>query len=274
MTAATALTKRVIPCLDMKDGRVVKGIGFKQLKDAGDPVELARRYDQQGADEVVLLDISASKERRSTLLDVVRRTSEVLFIPFTVGGGISSLKDIREVLANGADKVTINTAAVKEPMLLREASEAFGSQCIVSSIDVKRVYVGGDEPQGKVVVDTLEGRCWWDVYIYGGTKSVGIDAVQWAEMAATLGAGEIVASSLDFDGMQKGYDNIFLRTISDRVDVPLVASSGAGNPKHMYEALTIGKADAVLAASIFHYGTYSVEEVKRYLAGHGIHVRL
>ncbi len=268
------LTKRIIPCMDMKAGRVVKGISFKEIRDAGDPVELASRYDEEGADEVVLLDISASQEGRRALVDVVRRTADVLFIPFTVGGGIKGIEDIRELLVNGADKVTINTAAVLEPFLLRQASEAFGSQCIVISIDVKRIYVGDKEVQGKVVVDTPEGRCWWDVYIYGGNTPVGIDAIQWAEMAAALGAGEIVASSLDFDGRKLGYDNAFLRTVSERVNLPLIASSGAGNPQHMVDAIKLGKADAVLAASIFHYGTYTIREVKRYLHDSGIPVRL
>jgi len=260
--------------MDMKAGRVVKGISFKEIRDAGDPVELARRYDEEGADEVVLLDISASQEGRRALLDVVRRTADVLFIPFTVGGGIKGIEDVRDLLVNGADKVTINTTAVLEPFLLRQASEAFGSQCIVISIDVKRVYIGNKETQGKVVVDTPEGRCWWDVCIYGGTTPVGIDAIQWAEMAAALGAGEIVASSLDFDGRKLGYDNAFLSTVSERVNLPLIASSGAGNPQHMVDAIKIGKADAVLAASIFHYGTYTIREVKKYLQDNGVPVRM
>ncbi len=268
------LTKRVIPCLDMKEGRVVKGIGFRRLRDAGDPVRLARHYDDEGADEIVLLDISASSEKRKTLIDIVRRTAEVLFIPLTVGGGIGGTGDIREILANGADKVAINTAAVMEPMLIRQASESFGRQCIVVSIDVKRVYVKGEDPQGRVVLETPEGRCWWDVFIYGGSRRVKIDAIQWAQMAVELGAGEIVASSLDFDGTKRGYDNILLSALSERVNVPVVASSGAGSPEHMLEGLTLGRADAVLAASIFHYGTYSVREVKEYLAQHGVPVRL
>lgn len=269
------LTKRVIPCLDMKGGRVVKGVGFKDLQDAGDPSELASYYDKEGADEIVLLDVAASYENRHTLIDVIRRTSEKVFIPFMVGGGIQSVQDIREVLLNGADKVAINTAAVKEPELVHEASEMFGSQCIVSSIDVKRVYVGDEEEApGKVVLDTRKGKCWWDVYIYGGRKSVGIDAVQWAEMVTALGAGEIVASSLDFDGTKQGYDLEFLRAISERVSVPLIASSGAGSPKHMLDALVMGKADAVLAASIFHYGIYTIKKVKEYLVKNGIPIRL
>jgi len=268
------LTKRVIPCLDVKEGRVVKGIGFKKLRDAGDPVELARHYDDEGADEIVLLDISASAERRRMLVDVVRKAADALFIPFTVGGGIRSLEDIREVLLNGADKVAINTAAVMNPFLIRCASEAFGSQCIVVSIDVKRVYVNREEPLGYVVLDTPQGRCWWDVFIYGGSRNLGIDAIQWAEMAVAMGAGEIIASSLDFDGTKKGYDNVFLRAVSERVHVPVVASSGVGSPEHMLEGFTLGKADAVLAASIFHYGLFSIREVKEYLASHGVPIRL
>ena len=269
------LTKRIIPCLDMKDGRVVKGVGFKDLHDAGDPAELAFHYDEQGADEIVLLDISASYENRHTLVNVVRKTAEKVFIPLMVGGGIQTVQDIRDILLNGADKVAINTAAVKEPELIRRASDMFGSQCIVSSIDVKRVYVKDEEEvPGTLVLNTPNGKCWWDVYIYGGRKPVDIDAIQWAEMAAALGAGEIVASSLDFDGTKEGYDLEFLKAVSNRVSVPLIASSGAGNPKHMLDALTIGMADAVLAASIFHYGTYTIREVKEYLAQNSIPIRL
>ena len=269
------LTKRIIPCLDMNEGRVVKGTSFKDLLDAGDPAELASFYDKQGADEIVLLDISASYENRRTLIDVIRKTADKVFIPFMVGGGVQSVNDIREILLNGADKVAINTAAVKEPELIHNASEIFGNQCIISSIDVKRVYVEDEEEApGKIVLDTPSGKCWWDVYIYGGRKSVDIDAIQWAEMVTALGAGEIVASSLDFDGTKQGYDLEFLKAVSERVSVPLIASSGAGNPKHMLDALTLGKADAVLAASIFHFGTYSINEVKRYLSQNGIPVRL
>jgi len=269
------LAKRVIPCLDMKEGRVVKGTGFHDLRDAGDPVERAAYYDKAGADELVFLDISASHEGRAILLDVVKRTAEVLFIPFMVGGGIRSLHDIQEILYHGADKIAINTAAVQEPLLVREAAQMFGSQCIVSSIDVKRVYVMDEkEAPGKVVLETPFGKCWWDVYIYGGREPVGIDAIQWAQMAAALGAGEIMASSLDFDGTKQGYDNVYLREVSERVEVPLIASSGAGSPKHLLDALTVGKADAVLAASIFHDGTYTIRQVKTYLAEHGIPVRL
>lgn len=268
------LTKRVIPCLDMKEGRVVKGVGFKNLRDAGDPSELASYYYHQGADELVLLDITASYENRRTLIEVVKKTSEGVFIPLMVGGGIWNIQDIREVLRNGADKVAINTAAVKEPEFIHKASEMFGRQCVVSSIDVKRVYVGEEEMQEKVVLDTSKGKCWWDVYIYGGRESADIDAIQWAEMAAALGAGEIVASSLDFDGTKLGYDLDFLKAVSNRISVPLIASSGAGTLNHMLEALTVGGADAVLAASIFHYGTYTIREVKEFLAKNDVPVRL
>jgi len=269
------LAKRIMPCLDMNKGRVVKGIGFKHLQDTGDPAELAALYEEQGADELVLLDVAASREHRDTIIDVVRRTSDAVNIPFTVGGGVRSVKDVRRILLNGADKVTINTAAVLKPTLLSESSNSFGSQCIVSSIDVKRVYVQREiNVNEKVILETGEGKCWWDTYIYGGTKSVGIDALKWAETVVKMGAGEIVASSLDFDGTKKGYDLEFLKELSERVSVPVIASSGAGNPKHMLEALTIGAADAALAASIFHYGNYTVKEVKEYLLENSILVRL
>lgn len=269
------LARRIIPCLDMKEGRVVKGVGFRNLQDAGDPVELASFYNQEGADELVFLDVSASYEHRNILLNVVKRTAEMLSIPFMVGGGIRSLDDIHDILYHGADKVAINTAAVKEPEVIYEAAKMFGSQCIVASIDVKRVYVHTEEEvPGKIILETPQGKCWWDVYIYGGRESVGIDAIKWARMAAALGAGEVMASSLDYDGTNLGYDNVFLRQVSESVQVPLIASSGAGTPHHLLEAFTIGKADAVLAASIFHYGKYSIREVKNYLASHGIPIRL
>jgi len=269
------LAKRIIPCLDMMNGRVVKGIGFKELRDAGDPVELASYYYRQGADEIVFLDITASYEKRDILIDVVERTSNSIFIPFTVGGGIRSVEDIRRILCSGADKVTINTAAVKDPNLIRTSARIFGSQCIVSSIDIKRVYVA-DEPDapGKVVLDTPQGKCWWSIYIYGGREQVYMDAIKWAEKVVELGAGEIVVSSLDFDGTKQGYDITFLRELSKRVSVPIIASSGAGTLEHILEALTVGMADAALAASIFHYGTYTVKEIKGYLAKHGVPIRL
>ncbi|MFH1327365.1 MAG: imidazole glycerol phosphate synthase subunit HisF [Candidatus Bathyarchaeota archaeon] len=269
------LAKRIIPCLDMKQGRVVKGVGFKNLQDAGDPVELASRYDEQGADELVFLDVTASHEKRDILIDVVRRTADALFIPFTVGGGITSVEDVRKIVSEGADRVTVNTAAVNRPELLYESSRAFGSQCIVSSIDVKRVYIE-NEPQAsnRVILDTPQGKCWWDIYIYGGRQPVGMDAFRWAEKVAELGAGEIMVSSLDFDGTKEGYDIVFLRELSERVNVPIIASSGAGDPQHIFEAVTSGKADAALAAGMFHRGEYTIREVKKYLAKHGVPVRL
>jgi len=269
------LAKRVIPCLDMMNGRVVKGIGFKNLRDAGDPVELASHYYKHGADEIVFLDVTASYENRDILIDVVERTADSIFIPFTVGGGIRSTEDIRRILCSGADKITINTGAVKDPDLIQKSARVFGSQCIVSSIDIKRVYVRGkSEVSDKTVLDTPQGRCWWDVYIYGGRTQTNIDALNWAERVVQLGAGEIVVSSLDFDGTKQGYDLVFLRELSERVPVPIIASSGAGTPEHILKALTIGKADAALAASIFHYGTYTVMEIKEYLARNGVPVRL
>jgi len=269
------LAKRIIPCLDMMNGRVVKGIKFKELRDAGDPVELASYYYKQGADEIVFLDITASYENRDILIDVVERTSEAIFIPFTVGGGIRSLDDIRRILCSGADKISINTAAVKNPTIIREAARIFGSQCIVSSIDIKRVYVADEsEAPGKTILDTPQGKCWWSIYIYGGRKQVDMDAIKWAEKVVELGAGEIMVSSLDFDGTKQGYDLIFLKELSEHVSVPVIASSGAGTLKHILDALTIGKADAALAASIFHYGTYTIKEVKEYLAKNGVPVRI
>jgi len=269
------LAKRIIPCLDMMDGQVVKGVRFKELKDAGDPVELASHYYEQGADEIVFLDVTASREKRNILMDVVERTADAIFIPFTVGGGIRSLEDIRSILCGGADKISMNTAAVKNPEIIRESSRIFGSQCIVSSIDVKRVYVTDEsEAPGKTVLETARGRCWWSIHIYGGREKVDMDAMKWAERVVELGAGELLVSSLDFDGTKQGYDLVFLSELSERVSVPVIASSGAGTPNHILDALTIGKADAALAASIFHYGTYTIREVKEYLAEHNVTVRL
>jgi cyclase len=269
------LAKRIIPCLDMMNGRVVKGIRFKELKDAGDPVELASHYYEQDADEIVFLDVTASHEKRNILIDVVERTADAIFIPFTVGGGIRSLDDIRSILCSGADKISVNTAAVKHPDLIRGSARIFGSQCIVSSIDIKRNYVSDEfAAPGKTVLDTPSGKCWWSIYIYGGRKEVDMDAVKWAERVVELGAGEILVSSLDFDGTKQGYDLIFLSELSERVSVPIVASSGAGTLKHILDALTIGKADAALAASIFHHGIYTVREAKEYLSKHNVLVRL
>lgn len=264
------LAKRIIPCLDVKDGKVVKGIHFKNLRYAGEPQRLAKLYDEQGADELVYLDISASPEGRKTLLEVVEATADEVFIPLTVGGGISEESDIRKVLKAGADKVAINTAAVKNPKIIRVGARRFGSQCIVSAIDAKRVYEDRDD---RVMVETSEGRCWFNVYIYGGRVSTGIDAVEWAKRVEELGAGEILLTSMDADGTKMGFDLALTRKISEETNIPVIASGGAGTLEHIYEALTKGKADAALAASIFHYKEYTVEDIKKYLREKGIEVR-
>ncbi len=250
------LAKRIIPCLDVHEGRVVKGTNFIHLRDAGDPVELASLYDKEGADELVFLDISASSEGRDTMVEVVRRTAEEVFIPFTIGGGIRTIEDIRKMLRAGADKVSLNTAAVQNPQLIEQGAYAFGSQCIVVAIDARRV---------------ADGR--WEVYIHGGRTPTGIDVLEWAQKAEELGAGEILLTSMDRDGTKEGYDNELNRMISQAVPIPLIASGGVGNLEHMAEGLTDGQADAVLAASIFHYREYSIGEVKQYLARKGIPVR-
>lgn len=251
------LTKRIIPCLDVKEGRVVKGTNFVGLRDAGDPVELAAFYDRELADELVFLDITASWEQRRTMIDVVDRTASRVFIPFTVGGGIRSTDDIREMLAAGADKVSLNTAAVKNPELIAEGARKFGRQCIVLAIDARQV-----------------GRKKWEVYVNGGRTPTGLDAVEWARRGTELGAGEILLTSMDKDGTRDGYDIPLTRAISEMVGVPVIASGGAGEPGHLYEVLTAGRADAVLAASIFHYGDLTVREVKAYLRSRGVEVRL
>ncbi|MBE3593116.1 MAG: imidazole glycerol phosphate synthase subunit HisF [Thermoanaerobacter sp.] len=252
------LAKRIIPCLDVKDGRVVKGINFVNLKDAGDPVEIAERYNELGADELVFLDITASYEKRKIMIDVVKRTSEKVFIPLTVGGGISDIDDIREVLKAGADKVSINTQAVKEPTLIRQAALRFGSQCVVVAIDAKK------RPDGTG----------YNVYINGGRIDTGLDAVEWAKKVENLGAGEILLTSMDKDGTKDGYDIELTRLISEAVNIPVIASGGAGKPEHFKEVFTQGKADAALAASVFHYGELDIKELKRYLKDEGIPVRL
>lgn len=254
------LAKRIIPCLDVKDGRVVKGVNFINLKDAGDPVEIAAAYSKAGADEVVFLDIAASFEKRGTMLDVVKKTAEHVFIPLTVGGGIRDLEDIRLLLKSGADKVSINTAAIENPGLIKQASEEFGSQCIVVAIDAKRRTKD-------------DGRWTWEVYTYGGRKPAGLDAVTWAKRAEELGAGEILLTSMDRDGTKDGYDLDLTKAVSEAVNIPVIASGGAGTLEHLYEALTEGKADAVLAASIFHYGEFSIKQAKEYLKKKGIAVR-
>lgn len=254
------LTKRIIPCLDVKDGRVVKGTSFVQLRDAGDPVALAAFYYQQGADELVFLDISATPEGRDTLIDVVERISEQVFIPLTVGGGLRTTSDMRRLLKAGADKVSINTAAVLTPQLIQEGAEKFGSQCIVVAIDAKRA---ANDPEIN-----------WEVYTHSGQQPTGTDAVHWARRAVELGAGEILLTSIDADGHRAGYDIELTRAISAAVTVPVIASGGAGTMEDLYQALVAGKADAVLAASIFHYGTHSIPETKSYLAQKGIPVRI
>ena len=250
------LAKRIIPCLDVKDGRVVKGTQFVELKDAGDPVENARAYDQQGADEIAFLDITASYEKRDILLDIVRRTAEEIFIPLTVGGGVRRVEDIRKLLKAGADKVSINTAAVKDPKFVERASQRFGSQCTVIAIDAKRT---GDH---------------WEVYTHGGRVPTGIDALLWAKQMEERGAGEILLTSMDRDGTKDGYDIELTRAISEEVSIPVIASGGVGTLDHLYEGLVLGKASAVLAASIFHYREYSIAQVKSYLKERGVTVRL
>ena len=267
------LAKRIVPCLDVKDGQVVKGVQFVNLKVEGDPAELAADYEEQGADEVVFLDITASHERRDTTLEVVKRTADMISIPFTVGGGIRNITDIQNALSSGADKVSVNTAAVNYPKLVEESAAVFGSQCIVVAIDAKRVYVEGDVPD-KTVVDTASGKCWWEVYLEGGRLPTGIDALVWARTVKELGAGELLPTSMDCDGVQSGYDIELTRTMSKATNLPIIASGGAGNLEHIYEVLTAGDADAALAASIFHRSQYSVGEVKRYLSEKGVPMRL
>lgn len=260
------LAKRVVVCLDVADGRVVKGVNFVNLRDAGDPVETAAIYSREGADEVVFLDITASVEKRSTILEVATKTAEQVFIPLTVGGGIRSLEDIRTLLKCGADKVSINTAAVENFHLISEASETFGSQCIVVAIDAK------EKTNKRTNEQTTQRE--WEVYTYGGRKPVGLDALEWAKQAEELGAGEILLTSMDRDGTCDGYDLELTRTISEAVNIPVIASGGAGNPEHLYRALTEGKADAALAASIFHYGEYSIKEAKQYLRDKAVPIRI
>lgn len=250
------LACRIIPCLDVDGGRVVKGVRFQHLTDAGDPAELARAYEREGADEVVFLDISASAQGRRTLLDVVERTAQGLFVPLTVGGGVRGEQDVRDLLLAGADKVSINTAAVEEPALITRLADRFGSQCVVVAIDARRRPEGG-----------------WEVYTHGGRRPTGKDAVQWAEEAVRRGAGELLVTSMDMDGTQEGYDYELLRAITRRVGVPVIASGGAGSLEHLRDAVLLGGANAVLAASIFHFGRFSIRQAKAYLSQHGIPVR-
>ncbi|ACZ38359.1 imidazole glycerol phosphate synthase subunit HisF [Sphaerobacter thermophilus] len=250
------LTRRIIPCLDVKAGRVVKGVQFQGLRDAGDPVELARRYDEAGADELVFLDITASSEDRDTIVDVVRETARQVFIPLTVGGGVRSADDMQRLLRAGADKVSVNSAAVANPELIATCARRFGCQCVVLAIDARRRPEGG-----------------WEVYTRGGQVPTGLDAVEWARRGVELGAGEILLTSMDADGTQDGYDLELTRAVAEATGVPVIASGGAGTLEHLYQALTEGKAQAVLAASIFHYGTYTIAEAKAYLAARGVPVR-
>jgi cyclase len=278
------LAKRIIPCLDVKDGRVVKGVSFVNLRDAGDPVENAKFYDEQGADELIFLDITASHEKRKIILDVVEKTAEDVFMPLTVGGGIRTIDDIRALLNAGCDKVSINTTAVKDPHFISRAAEKFGSQCIVIAIDAKRVVEGMGNAAGEnwfsdpslndVVLELPSPDLTWAISTHGGRQMKPIDAILWARKMEKLGAGEIMLTSMDMDGTKDGYDIELTRTISESVTIPVIASGGAGNLQHLYEGLVDGKADAVLAASIFHFREYSVREAKEYLRSRSVPVRL
>jgi len=254
------LAKRIIPCLDVEKGRVVKGVNFLNLRDAGDPVEIARRYDREGADELVFLDITASHEARDILIDVVGATAEQIYMPLTVGGGVRSIGDFRNLLCAGADKVAINSAALRDPDLIHAASRRFGAQCVVVAIDPKRVV--------------KDGREIWEVHIHGGRVPTGVEAVPWAREVQQRGAGEILLTVMDADGTLDGYDIEITRAVADAVGIPVIASGGAGSPQHIVDVLTEGKADAALAASIFHFGTYSIAETKQYLADRGVPVRI
>ncbi|MBR1420748.1 MAG: imidazole glycerol phosphate synthase subunit HisF [Selenomonadaceae bacterium] len=250
------LAKRIIPCLDVKNGRVVKGTNFVGLRDAGDPVELAKRYDLERADELVFLDITASHENRGTIVEIAKGCASQVFLPFTVGGGIRSVEDMRRILKAGADKISLNTAAVQNPGLIREGAEKFGRQCIVLAVDARR-----------------NSETSWEITIHGGRTSTGIDAIEWVKRGVELGAGEILLTSMDADGTKNGYDIPLTRAVSEAVNVPVIASGGAGKLEHFYEVLTDGKADAVLAASVFHYGEFSIRQVKEYLKSCGVEVR-
>ena len=272
------LSKRIIPCLDcdlnVPHGRVVKGVEFKQIRYAGEPVELATRYYQEGADEIVFLDITASHERRDTMTQVIDATTENVFVPLCVGGGIRKVSDYVKMLKAGADKCSTNTAAIFNPDLINEASEVVGSQACVIGIDAKRRYLDNpDENSDKIIVQTEKGYCWYDCSIYGGRKFTGIDAIAWAIECQERGAGEILLTSMDRDGTKEGYDIPLTRTLSDILDIPIIASGGVGNPEHIYQAFEKGKADAALAASIFHYNEYPIQAVKEYLLDKGISVR-
>jgi cyclase len=254
------LAKRIIPCLDVTNGRVVKGVNFVELRDAGDPVEIARRYDEQGADELTFLDITASSDGRGLLLHIIEDVASQVFIPLTVGGGVRQVEDVRSLLNAGADKVSMNTSAVQNPQLVADASARFGSQCIVVAIDAKQV-AGGENPR-------------WEVFTHGGRKATGLDAVEWAKKMETLGAGEILLTSMDRDGTKNGFDLALTRAVSDAVNIPVIASGGVGNLDHLVAGITEGHADAVLAASIFHYGEFTIRQAKQHMAAHQIEVRL
>ena len=256
------LAKRIIPCLDVTDGRVVKGVNFVELRDAGDPVEIARRYDEQGADELTFLDITASSDNRGLLLHIIEQVASQVFIPLTVGGGVREVDDVRRLLNAGADKVSINTSAIMNPQLVADASGRFGSQCIVVAIDAKQVG------------ETSSHNPRWEVFTHGGRKPTGLDAVEWAKRMVALGAGELLLTSMDRDGTKIGFNLELTRAITDAVDVPVIASGGVGNLEHLVDGVKLGGADAVLAASIFHYGEYTVREAKEYMSAHGIEVRL
>lgn len=251
------LAKRIIPCLDVKDGRVVKGVKFLNLRDAGDPVEIAKKYSEEGADEITFLDITASHEKRNTMIDVVERTASEVFVPLTVGGGVRTVEDVRALLLAGADKVAINTAAVRDPQFVREAANSFGSQCIVVAIDARKT----DEEK-------------WEVFTHGGRNPTGIDAVEWAVKMESCGAGEILLTSMDKDGTKDGYDLKLTKAVAESVTVPVIASGGVGNLQHMVDGVSEGKADAVLCASIFHYGEYKITEAKQYMKEKGLEVRI
>ena len=276
------LTQRIIPCLDVKDGRVVKGVKFLNLRDAGDPVDVAEIYDREGADEITFLDITASHENRNIIIDVVYRTAERVFMPLTVGGGIRTLDDIRNLLKAGADKVSVNTAAVKDPEFVKRASERFGSQCIVVAIDAKKIQKTGDRRQKAEKKENLNSELRtpnsellrWEVFTHGGRNPTGLDAVEWSQRMEEYGAGEILLTSMDRDGTKEGYDIELTKNISETVGIPVIASGGAGNLQHLYEGFMEGKADAVLAASIFHYREYTIKEAKEFLRGKGVNVRL
>jgi len=265
------LAKRIVPCLDVDHGRVVKGINFLRLRSAGDPVELAKRYSDEGADELVFLDITASPENRETMREYVEDVAKTINIPFTVGGGIRSEADARMILCSGADKTSVNTAALEKPSLVTKLADLFGKQCVVVAIDARRNRA---KLKDKITIETSKGLLWFEVYTYGGRKPTGIDAIEWAMRAEKLGAGEFLLTSMDCDGTENGYDLDLTRAISERVNVPVIASGGAGKPEHFFEAFVEGKADAALAASVFHYNKYPVPVVKEYLRKMGVTIRL